>query len=160
MARVALRRLKGSLALTVMDLAYMTRRVTFAAAHRYWRDDWTEARNREVFGACANPVGHGHNYVLEATVGGAVDEATGFSVDLGRLDEVLHEAVVGVLDHQHINHAVPAFGPDGMVPTTENLLRWAWPRVVDRLPAGVTLRRLRLREDENLYVDYYGGSAP
>lgn len=135
----------------------MTRRVTFAAAHRYWRDDWSEERNRAVFGACANPVGHGHNYGLEATVAGAIDPETGFCMDLGALDRVLDEAVVSVLDHQHINHAVPQFGPGGQVPTTENLLAWAWPRVAGRLPDGVRLHRLRLREDENLYADYFGG---
>ena len=66
----------------------MTRRVTFAAAHRYWRDDWSEERNRAVFGACANPHGHGHNYALEVTVAGAIDPETGMCVDLGVLDEV------------------------------------------------------------------------
>ena len=140
-----------------MTLAYLTRRATFSAAHRYWRHDWSEERNRAVFGACANPHGHGHNYVLEATVAGPIDPETGFCVDLGALDRVLHEAVVAPLDHQHINHAVPEFGPGGAVPTTENLLAWAWPRVRARLPEGATLRRLRLREDEALHVDYYGG---
>lgn len=140
-----------------MNLAYMTRRVTFAAAHRYWKDDWPEAKNRTIFGACANPHGHGHNYALEATVEGEIDPETGFSADLGTLDVVLRETVVDALDHQHINHAVPQFGPGGAIPTTENLLAWAWPRIVGRLPEGVRLHRLRLREDENLYVDYYGG---
>lgn len=140
-----------------MSMAYLTRRVTFAAAHRYWRDDWSQERNRAVFGACANPHGHGHNYVLEATVEGQVDAETGFCVDLDGLDGILAEAVVAPLDHQHINHAVSEFGPGGQVPTTENLAAWAWPRIVDRLPGGVRLQRLRLREDESLYVDYYGG---
>ncbi|NIP81511.1 MAG: 6-carboxytetrahydropterin synthase, partial [Gemmatimonadetes bacterium] len=70
-------------------MAYLTRRATFAAAHRYWRDDWSEERNRAVFGACANPHGHGHNYALEATVEGEIDDETGFSVDLGALDDAL-----------------------------------------------------------------------
>jgi 6-pyruvoyltetrahydropterin/6-carboxytetrahydropterin synthase len=140
-----------------MSMAYLTRRVKFSAAHRYWREQWSEERNREVFGACANPHGHGHSYVLEATVVGQIDGETGYSADLGTLDRVLREAVVEPLDHQHINHAVPEFGPGGLVPTTENLLSWLWPRVVERLPGTVRLRRLRLREDEDLYVDYFGG---
>jgi 6-pyruvoyltetrahydropterin/6-carboxytetrahydropterin synthase len=139
-----------------MRTAHLTRRVTFAAAHRYWREDWTEERNREVFGPCANPHGHGHSYALEVTVSGRVDEETGFCVDLGLLDGVLRDSVVRVLDHQHINHAVPEFGPGGRVPTTENLAAWAWPRIEARLPAGVRLHRVRLREDETLYVDYFG----
>jgi 6-pyruvoyltetrahydropterin/6-carboxytetrahydropterin synthase len=138
-------------------MAYLTRRVRFSAAHRYWRDDWSEERNRQVFGACANPHGHGHNYALEATVEGEVDPETGFSVDLGALDRTLHEAVVAPLDHRHINHAVAEFGPGGIVPTTENLLAWAWPRIEARLPAGARLHRLRLREDEDLWADYFGG---
>ena len=139
-----------------MSTAYLTRRVTFAAAHRYWRDDWSDERNRTVFGACANPHGHGHNYVLEATIEGAIDPETGFSVDLGALDTALGEGVVAPLDHQHLNHAVPAFGPGGRVPTCENLAVWAWPRIADRLPEGVRLHRLRIREDEALWVDYFG----
>lgn len=142
-----------------MSTAYLTRRVTFAAAHRYWREDWSEARNREVFGACANPHGHGHSYALEATVEGRIDGETGFCVDLGEFDRVLAAAVVNPLDHQHINHAVPEFGPGGLVPTTENLAAWAWLRIANRLPAGVRLHRLRLREDADLFVDYFGGVA-
>jgi 6-pyruvoyltetrahydropterin/6-carboxytetrahydropterin synthase len=140
--------------------AHMTRRVTFAAAHRYWRDDWSEERNRAVFGACANPHGHGHNYALEATVAGAIDAETGMCMDLGVLDDVLDAAVVSVLDHQHINHVVPEFGPGGQIPTTESLAAWAWPRIAERLPDGVRLYRVRIREDENLYADYYGGEGP
>src|SRR5687768_18503196 len=75
----------------------LTRRVRFSAAHRYFRPDWSDERNRSVFGACANPHGHGHNYMLEATVEGAVDPETGFLVDLGWLDALLPERVVGPL---------------------------------------------------------------
>lgn len=139
-----------------MGAAFLTRRVRFSAAHRYWREEWSEERNRQVFGACANPHGHGHNYALEATVEGSIHPETGFVVDLGALDGALHEAVVAPLDHRHLNHAVPAFGPDGVVPTTENLLAWAWPRIVARLPEGARLHRLRLREDEDLWADYFG----
>lgn len=142
-----------------MGMAYLTRRVAFAAAHRYYRDDWTEERNAAVFGACARPHGHGHNYLLEATVSGPIDPETGFSVDLGVLDRVLHDEVVRPLDHRHINHDVPDFGAGGLVPTTENLAAWAWPRIARRLPEGVSLHRLRLREDETLWVDYFGGEA-
>lgn len=142
-----------------MTSAELTRRVAFAAAHRYYRPEWSEARNREVFGACANPHGHGHNYTLEATVAGEIDPQTGFAVDLGAVDAALRAAVVDPLDHQHINHVVPEFGDGGMVPTTENLLVWAWPRVAKRLPDGARLVRLRLREDRSLWVDYRGGAA-
>jgi 6-pyruvoyltetrahydropterin/6-carboxytetrahydropterin synthase len=141
-----------------MSLAYLTRRVTFSAAHRYWRDDWPEAQNREVFGACANPHGHGHNYALEATVEGEVDAETGFVIDLVALDRVLRDAIVVPLDHQHVNHAVPDFGAGGLVPSTENLAAWAWTRIARHLPPGVRLHRVRLRENDDLYVDFFGGT--
>ena len=142
-----------------MGKAYLTRRVSFAAAHRYYRDDWPEERNAAVFGACANPHGHGHGYILEATVAGEVDPETGFSVDLALLDRVLREEVVTPLDHRHINHDVPEFGAGGLVPTTENLAAWAWERIAARLPGPARLHRVRVREDDSLFVDYFGGGA-
>ena len=69
-----------------MPMIQLTRTVRFSASHRYYRPEWSEERNREVFGACANPHGHGHNYLLEVTVEGEPDVETGFSVDLGVLD--------------------------------------------------------------------------
>lgn len=140
-----------------MGLAYLTRRVTFAAAHRYYREEWSEERNTATFGDCARPHGHGHNYVLEATVEGEINPETGFCVSLDDLDRVLRTEIVGRLDHRHINHDVPEFGPDGAVPTTENLLAWAWPRIDTALAAPARLHRLRLREDDTLFVDYFGG---
>ena len=90
-----------------MTEAFLTRRLRFSAAHRYWRPDWSDARNREVFGACSNPYGHGHGYRLEVTVRAAVDDSTGFSADLASLDAILRDEVLVPLDHQHLNHAVP-----------------------------------------------------
>jgi 6-pyruvoyltetrahydropterin/6-carboxytetrahydropterin synthase len=138
-----------------MPTAYLTRTVRFSSAHRYYRPEWSEERNREVFGACANPHGHGHNYRLEATVAGEPDPATGFSVDLAVLDCVLQEEVVSVLDHQHLNHAIHEFADGRQVPTTENMLIWIWKRVAPRI-SDARLVRLRLHEDVDLYVDYYG----
>lgn len=140
-----------------MSLAYLTRRVRFAAAHRYHRPDWDEDRNRRVFGACSNPYGHGHNYLLEATVAAEIDPETGFSVDLGVLDAVLEREVVEPFDHQHINHAVEAFAPGGRIPTTENVLTYLWPRIAGGMPNDARLHRLRLHEDDTLFVDYFGG---
>lgn len=142
-----------------MDTAFLTRRITFAAAHRYYRDEWSEERNRAVFGACANPHGHGHNYRLEVTVQAPVDERTGFSTDLAQLDAILREEVQMPLDHQHLNHAVPEFRDGGAVPTCENIVRWLWPRIAARITAPARLHRLVLREDDDLWVEYHGGAA-
>ena len=136
---------------------HLTRSVRFSAAHRYYRPDWSEAENRRVFGACTNPHGHGHNYVLEVTVAGDPDPETGFCVDLGELDAILAEEVRGPLDHQHVNHAISEFGPGGLIPTTENLVIWIWNRLEPRITTG-RLSKLRLREDSDLFVDYYGGA--
>lgn len=142
-----------------MALAFLTRKITFSAAHRYWRPEWPEERNRAVFGACANPYGHGHNYRLEVTVEAEIDAVTGFSADLGVLDALLQRDVTETLDHQHLNHAVPEFAEGKLIPTTENILVWLWPRLASGLPGGQTLRRLTLHEDETFYVEYFGGGA-
>jgi 6-pyruvoyltetrahydropterin/6-carboxytetrahydropterin synthase len=141
-----------------MRLAYLTRIVAFSAAHRYHRPEWPEDRNRAVFGACTNPHGHGHNYRLEVTVQARIDPVTGFSADLAQLDTILCEEVLQPLDHQHLNHAVPEFAA-GTIPTCENILALLWPRIAGRLPESSDLHRLRLHEDERLYVDYFGGNA-
>lgn len=135
---------------------FLTRSVRFNAAHCYHRPEWDEERNRAVFGACSNPHGHGHNYVLEAMVAGEPDPATGFSVDLATLDTVLREEVVQPLDHQHLNHAVPEFAEGRQIPTTENIVALLWRRIAPRIPAPARLVRLRLREDVDLWVDCFG----
>ncbi|MGH7504427.1 MAG: 6-carboxytetrahydropterin synthase [Longimicrobiales bacterium] len=139
-----------------MPLAYLTRTIAFSAGHRYHRQEWSDERNREVFGPCANPVGHGHNYVLEVTVRGEVDATTGFSADLGTLDGILRREVLERLDHQHLNHVVDEFR-EGAIPTTENILIHLWPRITAGLPPGSELRRLRLHEEPGFHVDYFGG---
>lgn len=141
-----------------MKTALLTRSVHFAAAHRYYRPDWTEARNREVFGACSNPHGHGHNYRLEVTVHAAIDPLTGFSADLAAIDRILHDVVVLPLDHQHLNHAVAEFAEGAAIPTCENILAYLWPRIEERIDAPARLHALRLHEDDRLFVDYFGGT--
>lgn len=138
-----------------MPRMQLTRRVRFSAAHRYHRPEWSEERNRATFGPCSNPHGHGHDYLLEVVVEGAVDAETGFSVDLGMLDRVLAEEVTGPLDHQHLNHAVPEFAPGRLVPTTENILQWIWNRVAPRMEAA-RLVRMRLHENRDFFVEWDG----
>jgi 6-pyruvoyltetrahydropterin/6-carboxytetrahydropterin synthase len=137
----------------------LTRRARFSAAHRYWRPEWDEARNRAAFGACANPHGHGHNYLLEVTVHGRVDPETGFCVDLAVLDSLIQREVIEPLDHRHLNHAVPEFMEGERIPSSENLLLYLWPRLAAGIPAPARLHRLRLSEDDMLTVEYSGGMA-
>ena len=131
----------------------LTRKLRFSAAHRYHRPEWSDEENRRVFGPCANPHGHGHDYLLEVTVSADVDPLTGFSADLGALDRILHEEVSIPLDHQHLNHAVADFGPGAKIPTSENILLWIHARVAPRIEAPMALVRLRLHENPDFYVD-------
>jgi 6-pyruvoyltetrahydropterin/6-carboxytetrahydropterin synthase len=142
-----------------MATAYLTRRIQFSAAHRYFRPEWSEERNREVFGACAHPHGHGHTYRLEMTVAGEVDPATGFCVPLAALDALLRREVTERLDHRHLNHDVAEFRAGAAVPTTENILLYLWPRLEAGLPAGTALDSLRLDEDGTFHVELRRGSG-
>lgn len=134
--------------------ASLTRRIRFAAAHRYSRPDWSEERNLEVFGPCANPSYHGHSYVCDVTVSGPVDDETGFVVDLGLLDAVLREEVHDRFDHRNINTDVPEFGEGRLIPTGENLARFIFQRVQQRLGESGRLTSVRVAEDESLSVTY------
>jgi len=139
----------------------LERRYRFSASHLYRRPEWDEARNRARFGKCANLPGHGHNYRLYVTVRGEVDPETGFVVDLGRLDAIVQEHVVDILDHQHLNAALPEFGEGRAIPSSENLVSWIHQRLASRLPAVCELARLRLEEDEDLAAEWSAdGPAP
>ncbi len=133
----------------------ITRKVRFCAAHRYHREDWTAEKNREVFGACNNPHGHGHNYELEVTLRGPVDPFTGMVINLRRVDEILQEQVVSRFDHRNINKEVEGF--ESAVPTTENLAIHIWKLIEPGFnQEAVRLSRVRLREDAFLYAEYCG----
>jgi len=132
------------------SLAQLSRRVEFAAAHRYRRPEWTDERNRAVFGASANPNFHGHDYSCTVTVRGPIDETTGMIVDLGVLDRILFDEVTSRFDHRNLNLDVPEFADGRLVPTGENLARFIFERVQPRLPGGVELVRVDLAEDDTL----------
>ncbi len=132
----------------------VTRRVHFSAAHRLGRPDWDDARNRTVFGLCANPNWHGHNYEMDVTVEGDIDPETGYVLDLKVLRELVESRVVGDLDHGNLNLDVPWMS--GVNPTTENLVVAIWRRLADALPARVRLTRIVLWETPRNYVEYGG----
>ena len=137
----------------------LTRRVTFAAAHRYRRPEWTDDENARAFGACARPNYHGHSYVCQVTVRGPIDEETGFVVDLGLLDRVLTEEVRERFDHRNLNLDVPEFGDGRRIPTGENLARLIHAlvqrRLDDSLGAGrVAVARVTVAEDPTLSATF------
>lgn len=135
----------------------LERRYRFSASHLYRRPDWTEDENRARFGKCSNLPGHGHNYRLFVTVQGEIAGDTGFVVDLGALDSLVIRQVIEPLDHQHLNVAIPEFGEGQSIPSSENLVRWIHARLVDNLPEGAELARLRLEEDEDLAAEWLAG---
>ena len=140
-----------------MPQALLTRRVAFAAAHRYRRPEWSDARNAETFGLCARESYHGHSYVCDVTVRGEIDADTGFVVDLGLLDQVLREEVRDRFDHRNINLDVPEFADGRLVPTGENLARFIFEAVRRRLGDRATVVSVRVAEDETLSATYEGG---
>lgn len=139
-----------------MPRATLSRRVTFAAAHRYRRPDWSDERNRNVFGQCARESYHGHTYVCDVSVSGEIDPETGFIVDLGVLDTILAAEVTKRFDHSNINVDIPEFGDGKLIPTGENVARFIFDAVAARLPEGVTLERVTIAEDQTLSASYRG----
>lgn len=137
-----------------MPSTSLTRRVTFAAAHRYRRPEWSDAENAAAFGACARPSFHGHGYTCDVTVRGPVDGRTGFCVDLALLDRILAEEVRDRFDHRNINLDVPEFADGRLVPTGENLARFICERVQAALGDRVTVVRVTVAEDQTLSVTY------
>jgi 6-pyruvoyltetrahydropterin/6-carboxytetrahydropterin synthase len=133
----------------------VTRRLHFSAAHRLRREDWSDERNREVFGLCSNPNWHGHNYELDVTVEGPVDGETGYVLDLSRLRELVEAHVIVDLDHHNLNLDVPWLR--GTNPTTENLVVAIWDRIAPRLPDGLELVRIILHETARNHVEDTGG---
>jgi 6-pyruvoyltetrahydropterin/6-carboxytetrahydropterin synthase len=133
----------------------ITRKVEFSASHMCRRPDLSEAENRKLYGASANPNGHGHNYVVEVSLEGKPDAVTGMVLDLKELKDILNRYVVEPYDHRFLNYEVPPF--DRVVPTTENIARDIWQRLEPHLNRGAgRLHSIRVWETPDLYVDYSG----
>lgn len=128
----------------------ITRRFEFCAGHRLFRADWNDVRNKEIFGLCANPEGHGHNYVLEVSVTGPIDDETGMIMNLRQLKESVKERVIAEVDHKNLNKDV-AWMRD-VIPTTELFADKIWQRLSDVLKAvapKVQLQQIVLHETSN-----------
>jgi len=134
-------------------MVFLTRKAEFSASHYYHNPDFTQEENQRIFGKCNNPHGHGHNYTLEVTVKGQVDQRSGFVVDLKELKEIMNREVIDALDHRFLNKEVPEFAK--AIPTTENLAISIWERLKPKLKLA-ELHRIRVYETPDLFVDYYG----
>ena len=131
----------------------VTRRLRFNAAHRVFNPSFSDEKNQATFGKCNNPNWHGHNYTLDVSVEGPIDEQTGYVMDLSKLKELVSREVVNLVDHKNFNLDVPFMR--GRIPTSENIIVAFWG-ILEPAIAPARLVRLVLWETENNYVEYSG----
>ena len=124
---------------------FLTVKQHFSAAHRLFRADRSDAENKALFGACANPNGHGHNYTLEVTVEGAVSGETGMILDMKDLKAIIQGEILDKVDHKNLNLDVPFL--EGVIPTAENLAVAFWELLEHKIPEG-KLHEVRVQETE------------
>ena len=138
-------------------MIYVSRQEHFNAAHKLHNPKWSDERNREVFGPCANTNWHGHNYDLIVTVKGHSDPETGFVVDLKALSDLLRVHITEQVDHKNLNLDVPFMA--GQMASTENLAIAFWQILERELPAitQAQLHCVKLYETPRNFVEYYGG---
>lgn len=134
-------------------MVYLTRKAEFSASHYYHNPEFTPEENQRIFGKCNNPHGHGHNYTLEVTVKGNIDQRSGFVVDLKELKDIMNREVIDAMDHRLLNKEVAEF--KDQIPTTENLAISIWRRLEPKLSLA-ELHRVRVYETPDLFVDFYG----
>jgi 6-pyruvoyltetrahydropterin/6-carboxytetrahydropterin synthase len=138
-----------------MAEVFLTRRERFCAAHKLAIPEWSDEKNQEVFGKCANENWHGHNYHLFVTVKGTPDQTTGMVIDLKEMKRIINDKVIDKLDHRNLNLDVDFMS--GMVTTAENIAQAIWKELETPLAdKGATLHQVRLYETENNIIDYYG----
>ncbi|MFA8436832.1 MAG: 6-carboxytetrahydropterin synthase [Marinifilaceae bacterium] len=135
---------------------YLTRRETFNAAHRVYRPDLSDEENYELFGKCANPHWHGHNYTLFVTIKGEPDPYTGYLMDLKKLKGIIHQVIIEKVDHKNLNIQVDFL--QGMIVSTENMVKAFYEQLQPVLAGeGVLLHSVKLYETENNICEYIGG---
>jgi 6-pyruvoyltetrahydropterin/6-carboxytetrahydropterin synthase len=134
-------------------IAHLSRRYRFSASHRLHVDALSPERNRELFGKCNNPFGHGHNYVVDVTFSGPVDARTGMVANLGDLDLFAQREMLDLFDHANLNTLEPFLD---QVPTTENLSVEMW-RIFTHFPHA-KLERIHIEETGNSF-EYFGEGA-
>ena len=136
-------------------MVYITRREHFNAAHRLFRPDYSDEKNKDIFGKCSNPNWHGHNYTLWVTVKGELNPETGFVADLRSLSELVRERILDKLDHKNINLEVDFM--NGKLASTENIAIGIWNELETHINClNAKLYCVKLCETENNYVEYFG----
>jgi len=141
-----------NVAIDVKDLkmVFFSEKFEFAATHKLWNDDFSEAQNFEVFGKCANPTGHGHNYIVEVTI---KMPAGGKTFRIGNFERIVNDELIGLLDHKNLNADLDPFRTTN--PTIENIAVFAWKRLVGKFDKA-TLHCVSIWETDKTYCSYYG----
>ncbi len=136
-------------------MVYLTRVEHFNAAHKLWNPEWTEEKNKEIFGKCANENWHGHNYEIHVTIKGEMQKETGFIFNAKRLSVLINEHVCNKIDHKNLNIDVEFM--KGQFTTAENLTVNIWKQLQPVLKAeGVEIHCIKLMETPRIFVEYYG----
>jgi 6-pyruvoyltetrahydropterin/6-carboxytetrahydropterin synthase len=136
-------------------MVFITRKENFSAAHKLSRAEWSEEENMKVFGKCANPNWHGHNYDLSVTVKGELNPETGFVANLSAIGQILKSNVIDKVDHKNLNLDVDFM--QGKLPSTEVLAIEIWKQIEKEINAlGCKLHCVKIQETEKNYVEYFG----
>jgi 6-pyruvoyltetrahydropterin/6-carboxytetrahydropterin synthase len=130
------------------NMVYFSEKFEFAATHKLWNDSLSEQENFSLFGKCANPAGHGHNYIVEVTV-----KASPGELHVADFERVVDEKLIRILDHKNLNVDVPHFSK--VIPTVENLSVFAWDSLFGRFEKA-TLHCITIQETEKTFCSYYG----
>ena len=131
-------------------MIYFSEKFEFAAMHKLWNDDFSKSRNFEVFGKCANPAGHGHNYAVEVTVKTSAGK-DGF--DIGAFERIVDDELIKLVDHKNLNADVPYFAK--AIPTVENITVFGWNKLVGKF-GKASLHCITVWETDKTYCSYYG----
>ncbi|MBM2815042.1 MAG: putative 6-pyruvoyltetrahydropterin synthase (6-pyruvoyl tetrahydrobiopterin) synthase [Ignavibacteria bacterium] len=134
-------------------MLYVTRKMHFSAAHRLHNPALSDDENLGIFDKCNNPHGHGHNYILEVTVCGKPNPATGYVIDLKKLKKIIDDEIITKVDHKHLNFDVGFL--ESVIPTVENLAVAFWNILYTKIKEG-KLYKITLFETETSFVEYYG----
>ncbi len=131
-------------------MSYFSEKFEFAATHKLWNNDFSDERNRKIFGKCANPAGHGHNYIVEVTIKKSAGKD---NLCIGDFERIVDEEFIKTVDHKNLNADVPYFAE--AIPTVEELAAFAWERLTGKFGEAV-LHCVTVWETDKTYCSYYG----
>ena len=133
-------------------MPYITKQFKFCAAHKYWNDNWSHEKNKRIFEDDIKV--HGHNYELDITIKGNTNPESGFIINISELKDIVNKKVLKILDHSEIQNDIQWFADKQ--PSTENLVIFIWNQIVEYIPNGALLYKIKLRETPTIYTEYYG----